>query len=230
MTYIDYMNQFWRTAEQEPFPASEVALFAFLVNECNKRHWQMPFPCATIQICESLRLSKQTVTVARLHLCEQGLISFTAGSTRYVPSKYSLLDMSQHLTDNLTEYLDSSSTDKDKDQKSQCTLNCCNNLSLTELKCLLMNDTDWLENTKAYLSNKRKDLSSIDLNGFLSSFFNYLQVSGSKKKTIEDTKRHFVNWLLKQKTDHHSLAKSLPFGTVLTDDSLEKYKSTDSWT
>ena len=34
MTYIDYMNQFWRVAEQEPFPASEVALFAFLVNEC----------------------------------------------------------------------------------------------------------------------------------------------------------------------------------------------------
>lgn len=105
MTYIDYMNQFWRTAEQEPFPASEVALYAVLVNECNKRHWQMPFPCATIQICESLRLSKQTVTVARLHLCEHGLISFTAGSTRYVPSKYSLLDMSQHLTENLTEYL-----------------------------------------------------------------------------------------------------------------------------
>ena len=43
MTYIEYMNQFWRTAEQEPFPASEVALYAFLVNECNKRHWQMPF-------------------------------------------------------------------------------------------------------------------------------------------------------------------------------------------
>jgi hypothetical protein len=190
----------------------------------------MPFPCATIQICESLRLSKQTVTVARQHLCEQGLISFTAGSTRYVPSKYSLLDMSQHLTDNLTEYLDCSSTDKDKDQKSQCALNCSNNLSLTELKGLLMNDTDWLENTKAYLSNKRKDLSSIDLNGFLSNFFNYLQVSSSTKKTIEDTKRHFVNWLLKQKPDHHSLAKSLPLGTILTDDSLEKYKSTDSWT
>ena len=138
--------------------------------------------------------------------------------------------MSQHLTENLTDYLDTSSIDKDKDQKIQCTLNCCNNLPLTELKVLLMNDTDWQENTKAYLSNKRKDLSSIDLNSFLSSFFNYLQVSGSTKKTIEDTKRHFVNWLLKQKPDNHSLAKSLPLGTVLMDDSLEKYKSTDSWT
>lgn len=230
MTYIEYMNQFWRTAEQEPFPASEVALYAFLVNECNKRHWQMPFPCPTIQICESLRLSKQTVIVARQHLCEQGLISFTAGSTRYVPSKYSLLDMSQHLTENLTEYLDTSSIDKDKDQKSQCTLNYGNILPLTELKGLLMNDTYWQENTKAYLSDKRKDLSSIDLNGFLNSFFNYLQVSGSTKKTIEDTKRHFVNWMLKQKPEHHSLAKNLPLGTILIDDSLEKYKSTDSWT
>ena len=134
------------------------------------------------------------------------------------------------MTENLTEYLDTSSIDKDKDQKCQCTLNCSNNLPLTELKVLLMNDTDWQEKTKAYLSNKRKDLSSINLNSFLGSFFNYLQVSGSTKKTIEDTKRHFVNWLLKQKPDYHSLAKSLPLGTVLMDDSLEKYKSTDSWT
>ena len=38
MTYIDYMNQFWRLAAYESFAASEVALYAFLVNECNKFH------------------------------------------------------------------------------------------------------------------------------------------------------------------------------------------------
>lgn len=43
MTYIDYMNQFWRLAAYESFAASEVALYAFLVNECNKFHWKMPF-------------------------------------------------------------------------------------------------------------------------------------------------------------------------------------------
>ena len=36
-------NQFWQLAEYESFAAGEVALYAFLVNECNKFHWQMPF-------------------------------------------------------------------------------------------------------------------------------------------------------------------------------------------
>lgn len=228
MTYIDYINHFWRVAEQESYCASEVALYAFLLNECNKRHWQMPFPCATIQICDSLRISKQTVITAREHLCEYGLIAYTAGSTRYVPSKYSLLDMSHHLTDNLTESLNISY--KDKELKSQCTYAHNSLLSLTELKDLLLSDANWLEKTEAYLSTKRKDIPSKDLTPLLNRFFDYLQVSGSEGKTLEDTKRHFVNWVLKQKPEHHSLAKSLPLGTILTDDSLDKYKSTDSWT
>lgn len=230
MTYIDFMNQFWRTAEQDPFCASEVALYAFLLNECNKRHWQMPFPCATIQICESLRLSKQTVITARKHLCESGLIAFMAGSTRYVPSKYSLLDLSQHLTDNLTESLNTSSIDKDKELKCQHAHEHDMIFPLTELRVLLMNDADWQEKTKAYLSTKRKDFTPMALETLLNHFFDYLQVSGSVGKTLEDTKRHFVNWVLKQKPEHHPMAKGLPIGTVLTDDSLDKYESTDSWT
>lgn len=51
MTYIDYMNQFWRLAAYESFAASEVALYAFLVNECNKFHWKMPFSCPTFHVC-----------------------------------------------------------------------------------------------------------------------------------------------------------------------------------
>ena len=61
MTYIDYMNQFWRLAAYESFAASEVALYAFLVNECNKFHWKMPFSCPTFHVCNRLRMSKQTL-------------------------------------------------------------------------------------------------------------------------------------------------------------------------
>ena len=56
MTYIDYMNQFWRLADYESFAASEVALYAFLFNECNKFHWQMPFSCPTFHVCNRLRI------------------------------------------------------------------------------------------------------------------------------------------------------------------------------
>ena len=33
------MNQLWRSAMMSPMPASEIALFAYLVNESNKRYW-----------------------------------------------------------------------------------------------------------------------------------------------------------------------------------------------
>lgn len=73
MTYIDYMNQFWRLADYESFAASEVALYAFLVNECNKFHWQMPFSCPTFHVCNRLRMSKQTLVTARERLAKRKL-------------------------------------------------------------------------------------------------------------------------------------------------------------
>lgn len=92
MTYIGCMNQLWRSAMMSPMPASEIALFAYLVNESNKRYWKMPFVCSTTRICDDLRLSRQTVITARKHLAERKLISFIEGKSRHVPSNYSILE------------------------------------------------------------------------------------------------------------------------------------------
>lgn len=48
MTYIGCMNQLWRSAMMSPMPASEIALFAYLVNESNKRYWKMRL-CVPLQ-------------------------------------------------------------------------------------------------------------------------------------------------------------------------------------
>lgn len=123
MTYIEYMNQLWRSALLSPLPASEIALFAYLVNESNKRYWKMPFACSTTRICEDLRLSRQTVITARKHLSERKLIAFTEGKSRHLPSNYTLLEWTDNLTvgltDNLTHGLTQDLThikDKDKHQ------------------------------------------------------------------------------------------------------------------
>ena len=102
MTYIDYMNQFWRASSMEYMSASEVALYAFIVNECNLHRWDMPVPCSTVRICEVLHMSKQTLCTARKNLARRGLITFTDGRSRHVPSKYSLLEWTDDLTDVLT--------------------------------------------------------------------------------------------------------------------------------
>ena len=118
MTYIDYMNQFWRASSLEYMSTSEVALYAFIVNECNQHRWNMPVPCSTVRICEMLHMSKQTLCSARKNLAKRGLISFSEGKSRHVPSKYSLLIWTDNLTVELTDGLTAGLTplkDKEKD-------------------------------------------------------------------------------------------------------------------
>jgi hypothetical protein len=118
MNYIGLMNQMWRSAMMSPMPASEIALFAYLVNECNKRFWQMPFACSTTRISDDLRISRQTVITAREHLVQRNLISFTEGKSRHLPSTYTLIKWTDDLTVELTEGLTHDLThlkDKEKD-------------------------------------------------------------------------------------------------------------------
>lgn len=115
MNYIGLMNQMWRSAMKSPMPASEIALFAYLVNECNKRFWQMPFACSTTRISDDLRVSRQTVITAREHLVKRRLISFTEGKSRHLPSTYTLTNWTDDLTVELTDGL-THIKDKDKDK------------------------------------------------------------------------------------------------------------------
>ena len=92
MTYIGYLNRFWSAHEEHLFSSTAIALYAYLLNECNRRNWKMPFPCSTIVACEMLRVSKTTLTAARKQLAKAGLIEFTDGRSRYTPSKYTLLE------------------------------------------------------------------------------------------------------------------------------------------
>ena len=234
MTYIDYMNQFWRLAAYESFAASEVALYAFLVNECNKFHWQMPFSCPTFHVCNRLRMSKQTLVTARERLAKRKLISFTNGTTRFQPSKYSLHelteDLSVHLTENLT--LNNKEVDKDKEVINQRTHEEQSMLPIEELEEVLSIDIEWQGKVKEYLSGKNMAASSTDMATLLAQFFRYLHASGVNRKTEEDTKRHFVNWVCKQVNSKVSVSPcknmSQP-GLILTDDSLDKYKPIEQW-
>lgn len=99
---------------KSPMPASEIALFAYLVNECNKRFWQMPFACSTTRISDDLRVSRQTVITAREHLVKRRLISFTEGKSRHLPSTDTLTNWTDDLTVELTDGL-THIKDKDKD-------------------------------------------------------------------------------------------------------------------
>lgn len=62
----------------------------------------------------------------------------------------------------------------------------------------------------------------------LTEFFLYLQTYGTLSKTVTDTQRHFVNWLMKKGNNRNNGQKTLPaqqIGAKLTDDSPDKFKN-----
>lgn len=233
MTYIDYMNQFWRLAEYESFAASEVALYAFLVNECNKFHWQMPFSCPTFHVCNRLRMSKQALVTARERLAKRKLISFTNGTTRFQPSKYSLHELTEDLSVHLTEDLTlNNKEDIDKEVVKQRRHEEQSMLPIKELEEVLSIDIEWQGKVKEYLSGKNMAASSTNMVTLLAQFFRYLHASGVNRKIEEDAKRHFVNWVCKQGNCKPSMSRrknTSQQGLILTDDSLDKYKPIEQW-
>ena len=130
------MNQLWRSAMMSPMSASVIALFAYLVNESNKRYWKMPFACSTTRICDDLRLSRQTVITARKHLAERKLISFIEGKSRHVPSICSAFECTDGQTDSLTDDL---TPIKDKDIYQ-------NKVSFKEERCEIFDSKKGREN------------------------------------------------------------------------------------
>ena len=118
MSYIGYLNRFWSAHEDFMFPAATIALYAYLLNECNRRNWKMPFACSTVIICDKLRISKQTLSAARMQLAEARLIEFTDGRSRFTPSKYTLLNLTDDLTVKRTDNLTLFNT-KDKRQSER---------------------------------------------------------------------------------------------------------------
>ena len=212
MTYIDYMKQLWKAAETEPIPASEIALYALLVNECNRRFWKTPFPCTSIQICEMLRMSKQTLNTARQHLSAIGLISYVKGKARFSPSKYCILDLTDKLTDDLTI-----NKNKGKDSTNETVAT-----DWLAVKDELSADEKWLNATVKFLCSKGQPVTVEILGKLLYKFFEYIELTHDTQKTVNEARKHFVNWAAKQHlaTKHTSKAAE---NLILKDGSLNKY-------
>ena len=79
MTYIDYVNQFWKTHQSVAFSSNEVYLYFFLLNECNSRGWENPFECPNRRIVLATGISEPTVIEVRNRLQQKGLLQFESG-------------------------------------------------------------------------------------------------------------------------------------------------------
>lgn len=216
----ELMHGFWKENDYEPFPASATALFFFLLDRANSRHWNMPIRCSTTLISRALMVSEQTVLNSRIALYKRGIITFTKGQGNKIAPSYYIItdpkDWAVHLVDDLGDELTDCLGDclgndlgdgldiynkKDKKIKNQISsiykAEKKSFLSLDELEKLFLSDKEWQSDLISLLS-KDSQLSADTLLRQISYFFQFQKCSGTDHREEKECRTHFVNWMKKQ--------------------------------
>lgn len=92
MNYIRIANNFWDNFGRNPLSTSAVAIFFYIVNQCNRAHWQMPVSCSTSTICENLGIDKSTLVRSRKKLKDRGLLVYCKGRRNVCTPTYTIID------------------------------------------------------------------------------------------------------------------------------------------
>ncbi|MDR2970096.1 MAG: hypothetical protein LBV32_10920 [Tannerellaceae bacterium] len=113
MTYIDYINQFWKIQRTEDFSPNDVLLYFFLLNECNLRGWPNKFEYPNRRIVLATGMAEKTVIACRCRLQQKGLIEFESGKRNAKSPVYYLLEVSKEVSKEV------SLNNKSKENKSK---------------------------------------------------------------------------------------------------------------
>lgn len=240
---FDYMKQFWRENEVQMFSAKEAQLYFFFLSESNRLYWRNPFGCSTQRITNNLGISRQTLCRLRKKLQDRGLITYEEGKNNSIVPCYELLTKSkdnvftngtQNGTVNVTpcETANGTIIKTYKTEDNELTISMEELLPLDRLQTILCDDREWIMRIKEYLGKQGFELDEANIGKRLEGFFLYLQTGGTKFKTITDTQKHFVNWLMKKGCSRVNKQKSLPsqqVGVKLTEDNPDKFKNISGW-
>lgn len=233
MTYIDYMNQFWKTAQSVEFSSNEAYLYFFLLQECNIRGWENPFECANRKIILSIGVSEPTMIDCRNRLQQKGLLFFEKGKRNAKSPTYYLNDLSKTLSNPFSKTFsnDFSKTlniDKNKEIRDK-TLSPTRTReshavgdlfpdsdvfekTLEECFDELKTNQPWKETVCMNIRIRDKTFMPADFDQYLKSFFQKLANEGETRKAPKDAMSHFSRWLdikLKSKKDGKQQEKGI---------------------
>lgn len=232
MTYIEYINQFWKMNRSVEFSSNEVFLYFYLLNECNIRGWQNPFEHPNKTIVLATGISEPTVIEVRNRLQQKGLISFESGKKNAKSPVYYLNDLSKPLSKVLSKNLSKplskslSSYNKTKDNKTISPSRACVgelfpadsffDKSLDDCYNELKSNQSWAETVT--MNTRSSGYNDFTIEAFyecLKQFFMKLQNEGESAKSPKDAMSHFARWLtveLKNKKDERRTNKSRDAG------------------
>lgn len=226
ISYIDYINQFWKMNRSVEFSSNEVFLYFYLLNECNIRGWQNPFEHPNKTIVLATGISEKTVIEVRNRLQQKGLITFESGKKNAKSPVYYLLDVSKTVSKTVSKRVSKTVNlkDKTKDNKTVSPLrvgelfpaNSFFDKSLDDCYNELKANQSWAETvTMNTRSSGYNDFTLEAFYGYLEKFFMKLQNEGETAKSPKDAMSHFARWLifeLKNKKDERRINKSRDAG------------------
>jgi hypothetical protein len=99
MTYIDLINRFWLRFEEEEISRTEMALFFYLLNVCNRRRWQAQFSLTNKNIMVNLDISENTLSKCRDRLVELNLIKYEKGERNGFSPRYTIVGVEDDASD-----------------------------------------------------------------------------------------------------------------------------------
>jgi hypothetical protein len=202
MTYIDYINQFWKMNRSVEFSPNEVFLYFYLLNECNIRGWQNPFEHPNKTIVLATGISEKTVIEVRNRLQQKGLITFESGKKNAKSPVYYLLDESKTVSKRVSKTVNIK--DKTKDNKTISPLRVGDlfpadsffDKSLDDCYTELKSNRSWAETVT--MNTRSSGYDEFTIEAFyecLKQFFMKLQNEGETTKSPKGAMSHFARWL-----------------------------------
>lgn len=119
MNYIQLINNFWTSNELNSFRTTEISLYFYLLDVCNRLSWKESFKRNNRKIQVDLSISFNTLKDARNRLKQAGLINFETrsgdGNTIYTLSNFDKVtdevNTNIHTSSNFDEVTDGVSTE-----------------------------------------------------------------------------------------------------------------------
>ena len=106
MTIINYFNQFWKEFRKRNLSPNDTLLYFYLLDVWNTTGRKKYFECNTKEIELILKMNKMTLTRCRDVLRKRGLIQYVKGDGKLKIPLYSISDVTDNVTDNVTTHRD----------------------------------------------------------------------------------------------------------------------------
>lgn len=215
MNLYNLLYILWHRQRELNLSTTEIALFFFIVNKGNLKHWEFPVGITTKEICNTLHITEHTVAIARKHLAEAGLITFETGRNAFLPPRYSLTMQTDNDMRPAAMAPKPQRTDTG-DGISQATI------TIADAEAALLADDRWHLDVTNLMSQQGMTPSSVI--SLIRQFIATLRCRGITRVRPDDIRSHFFNWMRIEISRHNEprTSTSKNHGTTFTKNALQQ--------